>query len=154
MLRLSASESFSNPQSPIHNFQKGSAASSSAATIGLEVPSLGESRNCTREPMTSVIKCFSPGGFSQLRVCNEPSMKTNFPFRRYWLHNSAILPYATIRCHSVVLSPLFPRNVSVARLNVDTRVPPVVVRSSGSLPRRPISRTLLSVPMLVLSLCI
>ena len=63
-------------------------------------------------------------------------------FRRFAVRDDAMPLGNLLRA-----SPFPGRNWSVARLKFETRVPPAVTRSSGSLPRRPIRITLFILPM-------
>src|SRR6267143_3694967 len=87
----------------------------------------------------------------------RPSTKSLSPFLQYFSTTSAspvpLVFHTTHRCHSVFscFSPLAEFHVRlVASENVATLLPPVVERTSGSLPRFPISitlfRLLLTVP--------
>src|SRR5687768_4467408 len=80
----------------------------------------------------------------------RPSMYTGEPFFRYSPAISAVLPKNATRCHSVCscFSPLLSFHVSVvATLMFVTASPLGRYRTSGSLPRFPMSITLLTEAM-------
>jgi len=92
---------------------------------------------------------FTPAWSVYSRYWMRPSTRICLPLRRYFSAISACLPQTTTLCHSVLLcfSPAALRQVSVvARLKRHTGWPEVVIFSSGSFPRFPMSITLFSDP--------